>query len=389
MQTMQHVRLVEDLSLDIALNLEDLLYLGKPRNKPLCLCPRPKHNIELWPRPLIKYFGCEDCSRILEYNCKDPRDVNLQVKTNEVLSTLAYGVDVRALSLDSLKEITECLLEMNQEVVKVILDSKKDIWRNEELFELVQDYFNDSLHALDFYASLENCLKHVRDAHLQILAALHCFEEEDGEGRCSYSKILEELTKFKEAGDPFTKEFFEIFQTIYKQQKSMLKNIQTWRKISSMILVATFAAILIYSVMTAMVASLPVMAVPAAATTMDAIGKWIDSLWKNYEEALKRPKEVITSMQASIFVALKVLDKMRITIDPLDVQMKSLLQKADFLIEAGAEALKLGIVDIKKKLRDFMKDVEGLGKDVDMCSRIIQRSRLVVVQRIDAIENCC
>ncbi|KAL3730665.1 hypothetical protein ACJRO7_027662 [Eucalyptus globulus] len=328
----------------------------------------------------------------------DPRtfNANLQARTNQVLSTLASGVDVQTLSLDSLKEISECLLEMNQEVVKVILDSKKDIWRNEELLKLVQDYFNDSLPTLDFCASLENCLKHVRDAHLQIFTALHCFEEEDGEGCCSYTKILEELTKFKETGDPFTREFFELFQTIYKLQKFMLKklwikkkkiekklkSIQMWRKISSMIPVVTFAAILIYSVTTARVASPPVVVALAAATAMDAIGKWIDSLWKNCEEALKRREEVITSMQASIFVALKDLDKMRITIDPLEVQMKSLLQKADFPIEAGAEAVKLRIADIKKKLRDFMKDAKGLGKDVDMCSCNIQRSRLVVLQRI-------
>ncbi|XP_039173674.1 UPF0496 protein At4g34320 [Eucalyptus grandis] len=161
-----------------------------------------------------------------------------------------------------------------------------------------------------------------------------------------------------------------------KKIEKKLKSIQMWRKISSMIPVATFAAILIYSVTTATVASPPVVAALAAATAMDVIGKWIDSLWRNCEEALKRREE------AGIFVALKDLDKMRITIDPLEVQIKSLLQKADFPIEAGAEAVKLGIADIKKKLRDFMKDAKGLGKDVNMCSCNIQRSRLVVLQRI-------
>lgn len=124
-------------------------------------------------------------------------NANLQARTDKVLSTLSSGVDVGALSLDSLKEITECLLEMNQEVVKVILDSKKDIWRNEELFELVQDYFNDSLPTLDFCASLENCLKHVHDAHLQIFTALHCFEEEDGEGCCRYMYLSSQGTSFR------------------------------------------------------------------------------------------------------------------------------------------------------------------------------------------------
>ncbi|XP_056160977.1 UPF0496 protein At4g34320-like [Syzygium oleosum] len=191
----------------------------------------------------------------------------------------------------------------------------------------------------------------------------------------SYSKILEELTKFKETRDPFPKEFFVIFQTIHKQQKSMLKKlrikkneiekklktIQTWKKISTMILVAIFAAILIWSVMTPAVAATPVTAALAAATAipMDAIGKWIDSLWKIYENELKGWEEVITSMQT-----------------------KRLLQKADFPIEEGAEAVKLGIADIKKKLRDFVKAVEGLGKHVDMCSHNIQKSRIEVLQRI-------
>ncbi|KAF8022053.1 hypothetical protein BT93_G2250 [Corymbia citriodora subsp. variegata] len=307
-------------------------------------------------------------------------DANLEARMNQVLNTLASGVDVRALSLDSLKEITECLLEMNQEVVKVILDSKKDIWRNQELFELAQDYFRNSLHTLDFCASLENCLKHNCDAHLLIFAALPCFEEEDGEGCCSYSKILEELTKFKETKDPFTKELFEIFQTIHKQQKSMLKKLwikkkkivkklkskQTWRKISSMVQVATFAAILICLVM----AAPPVTAALVAATAipMDAISQWIDSLWKNYEEALKRQEEVITSMQVGVFVALKDLDKIRIMIDLLEERIESLLQKADFPFEEGVEAVKFRIADIKKKLRDIMKDVKGLGKYVNMCS---------------------
>ncbi|XP_056160997.1 UPF0496 protein At4g34320-like [Syzygium oleosum] len=133
--------------------------------------------------------------------------------------------------------------------------------------------------------------------------------------------------------------------------------------------------------MTPAVAATPVTAALAAATAipMDAIGKWIDSIWKNYENELKGWEEVITSMQ---LVALELLNKIRSMIDPLEVQTRRLLQKADFPIEEGAEAVKLGIADIKKKLRDFMKGVEGLGKHADMCSRNIQKSRIEVLQRI-------
>ncbi|XP_031253164.1 UPF0496 protein 1-like isoform X2 [Pistacia vera] len=41
-----------------------------------------------------------------------------------------------------------------------------------------------------------------------------------------YVKTLEELKKFKEAGNPFTEEFFTLFQLVYKQQLSMLQKLQ-------------------------------------------------------------------------------------------------------------------------------------------------------------------
>lgn len=190
-------------------------------------------------------------------------DTCLQARTRDVIHSLASGVEVRAVSLESLKGITECLLEMNQEVVKVILDCKKDIWRNQELFELVEEYFDNSLKTLDFCASLEKCLKRIRDQQLMILMALQQFENEDGgddevvDGRERYCKTLEELSKFKDAGDPFTKEFFTVFQSVYRHQMVMLEKLQSkknkldkklkyihaWRKVSSIIFAGLFQII--------------------------------------------------------------------------------------------------------------------------------------------------
>ncbi|GFQ08702.1 upf0496 protein at4g34320, partial [Phtheirospermum japonicum] len=173
-------------------------------------------------------------------------DTTLQTRTRNVIHSLAQGVEVKALSFESLKQTTECLLELNQEVVKVILDCKKDIWKNQELFDLVEEYFDNSLKTLDFCAALEKCLKRAR------------LEEENGNGNEKYSKALEELRNFKDAGDPFTDEFFQVFQNVYLHQMQMLeklqlkkikldkklKYIQSWRKISSIIFAATFAAVL-------------------------------------------------------------------------------------------------------------------------------------------------
>lgn len=323
-------------------------------------------------------------------------DNALQARTNNVINTLAVGVEVRALSLGSLREVTACLLEMNQEVVKVILECKKDIWKNQELFELVEEYFENSLRTLDFCTALEKCLKRARDNQLLILVALQQFEEEDEVEGCRYTRTLEELKNFKAAGDPFTEEFFQIFQSVYRQQMVMLEKLQlrkskldkklkyihAWRKVSSMIFAATFAAVLICSVVAAAMAAPPVAAALAAAASipLGSMGKWIDSLLKNYEHALKGQKEVISAMQVGTYVAIKDLDTIRVLIDKLEIKIESLLKTTDFAITE--EAVKFGIEEIKILLEGFMKSVDDLGLQADMCSRDIRRARTVVLQRI-------
>ncbi|KAL2254719.1 UNVERIFIED_CONTAM: hypothetical protein Sindi_0266600 [Sesamum indicum] len=325
-------------------------------------------------------------------------DTTLQVRTNNVINSIAAGVEVRALSFDSLREVTECLLEMNQEVVKVILDCKKDIWKNQELFELVEEYFENSLKTLDFCAALEKCLKSARDRQLLIHVALQQFEEEDGvEGNNGrYLRTLEELKNFRDAGDPFTEEFFQIFQSVYRQQMLMLEKLQSrknkldkklkyihaWRKVSSIIFAATFAAVLICSVVAAAMAAPPVAAALAAATSipLGSMGRWIDSLLKNYENAVKGQKEIINCMNVGTYVTIKDLDSIRVLIDRLEIEIESLMQSADFAI--NEEAVKLAVAEIRKKLVVFVKNIEELGAQADNCSRDIRRARTVILQRI-------
>ncbi|XP_072980323.1 UPF0496 protein 1-like [Typha angustifolia] len=329
-------------------------------------------------------------------------DTTLQQRTSRVISTLAMGVEVRSLSFDSLREVTGCLLEMNQEVVKVILECKKDIWNNPQLFDLVEDYFENSLQTLDFCTALEKCLKKARDSQLIVHVALQRFEEEEEleeeeDGRKKYSRTLEELRHFKAAGDPFTEEFFQVFQSVYRQQLSMLeklqqrktkldkkiKSIKAWRKVSSIIFVATFAAIIICSVVAAAIAAPPIAAALAAASSIPvgSMGKWIDSLFKDYQEALKGQKEVLSSIQVGTYIAVKDLESIRILLDRLEVQISSLLDNADFALR-DEEAVKFGIEEIRKKLEVFMKSIEDLGDQADRCSRDIRKARTVVLQRI-------
>lgn len=330
-------------------------------------------------------------------------DTALQERTNRVFSTLALGVEFRSLSFNSLKEVTGSLLEMNQEVVNVILECKEDIWKNPDLSDVVREYFENSLQILDFCTALEKCLNNARDSQLIIQVALRRFEEEEEEkeveedGKKKYVRTVEELRHFKAAGNPFTEEFVQMFQSVYMQQLSMLqklkqrknkvdrklKKIKAWRKVSCIIFAATFTTILICSVVAAAVAAPPVAAALAAAVSIPvgSMGKWINSLFKKYQQAVEEQNEILRSMNVSTYIVVKDLDSIRVLVERLELQINALLDNADFVLR-DEEAVRFGIKGIKEKLEVFMKSMDDLGGQVDRCSRNIRKARTVVLQKI-------
>ncbi|GAV76771.1 DUF677 domain-containing protein [Cephalotus follicularis] len=328
-------------------------------------------------------------------------DATVHERTARFVNTLASGVEVRSLSFDSLREVTSCLLEMNQEVVKVILECKKDIWNNQELFALVEEYFDNSIMNLDFCTSLENCLKRSRNSQLIIQWAVRRFEEEakggNDVGGMKYTNTLEELRKFKAAGDPFTEEFFMLFKSVYKQQKSMLqklelrkkrldkklKSLKTWRRVSNVLFVAAFVSVLIFSVVAAAIAAPPVVTALAAALAVPvgSVGKWCSVLWKRCENELKGQREMVSSMWTGTFITIQDMDNVRLLVNKLEIVVESLMQKTDFA-QRDDEAVTLAIEEIKKKLEEFTQSIDVLIKHADKCSRDIRMARTVILQRI-------
>lgn len=333
-------------------------------------------------------------------------DATIQAHINRAISSLSTGVEVRSLSFDALREVTNSLLEMNQDVVKVLLDCQKDVWRNQELFSLVEIYFENSLKTLEFCTALENCLKRTRDNQLMMIQlAVSHFEGEvaDGVDGGKYVKTLQELRKFKAAGDPFTEGFFELFHLVYNQHLSMfaklrqrkgtldkkLKSVKTWRRVSNVIFVAAFVSVLIFSVVAAAMAAPPVVTALAAALAvpMGPVGKWCNSLWKRYETALKGQRGVINTMQIGTFVTMKDLESIRALVGKVEIKVESLMQNADFALREEEEAVKLAMDDIKKKLEEFMDDIQKLSLHGDKCSREITWARTVLLQKIMKTPN--
>ncbi|KAL6640907.1 hypothetical protein ACP70R_019088 [Stipagrostis hirtigluma subsp. patula] len=343
--------------------------------------------------------------------CADPElrtfDAALRRRASRAISAVASGVEVRSLSLGSLREVTACLLDMNQEVVRVVLASKRDVWRSPDLFDLVEGYFDGSLHTLDFLAALDASLRRARDSQLVLHLALQRLRRDDGAGGVQeplaapaadrYSRALGELRRFKAAGDPFTADFFAAFQAVYRQHLAMLgklrqrkrrldrriRSVRAWRRVSGVVFVTTFAALLVCSVVAAAIAAPPVAAALAAAASLPvgSVGKWVDSLLKQYQDALHGHKEAVSAMQVGTFIAIEDLDGIRVLVDRLEVQLGSMVDCIEFA-ERDDEALRLGVEEVKKKLEVFMKGVDDLGEQADRCSRDIRRARTVVLQRI-------
>lgn len=332
-------------------------------------------------------------------------DATLQERTSRAINSIAVGLDFRALSLDSLREVTECLLEMNQEVVNVILQCKKDIWKDQDLYDLVNDYFENSLQSLDFCTALEACLKRALHTQSIILLSLQKFEEEHENAQAHsqeesvnpYPKTLQELSNFKATGDPFPQEFFSLFQDVYKQQVLMLEKLQAkkrkldkklksmkgWRKVSNVIFIAAFVSVLICSVVAAAVTAPPVVTAlaAAAAVPLGSMGKWLNSIWSKCERDLKGQREVIFSMQIGNYVVIKDLDSIRVLVDKLQIEIEALLQTADFAMRED-EAVVIAVAEIKKKVNGFMKTIQDLNDHADKCSRDIRRARAVILRRI-------
>ncbi|KAJ6732971.1 TRANSMEMBRANE PROTEIN [Salix koriyanagi] len=336
-------------------------------------------------------------------------DATLHGRTNHVIKILADGVELRSLgsfkevtnsveirSLGSFKEVTNCLLDMNQDVVKVILESKEDIWDNPELFGMVKKYFKRSVKTMEFCTALGSSLERAKNSQLILQLAIEQFEEEvemkDGALDKKFEKTLEGLQKFKAAGDPFTPQYFALFQSVYEQQVSMLKKLEsrmkkhdeklksmeTWRRVSNVLFVSAFISVLIISVLAAAVAAPPVVTALEGAMTVPigSGGKWCNTLWNRYEKAWEEEKGLVRSIEVGTSVTIKDMVNIRVLVNKFQVEIESLLRNEEDL------AVKLVIDEIKTKMAVFMESIEDLAAHAGKCHEDIIVARRVILNRI-------
>ncbi|XP_059668907.1 UPF0496 protein 1-like [Cornus florida] len=179
-------------------------------------------------------------------------DSTFQQSTSRVIHSLVVDVGIGKLSLNSLGEVTGYYCKTNELVVKFLEEREEDTLKNEDQFDVVKDYFDNSLQTLDFCNALQKCLKGARESQLTIQVALQPSEEEEKEGfdgkRKIYSSTLQELKNFETAGDPFTREFFLVFQPLKSALDKKSNKMKFWRTIWNVIFGVTFVSALIFTI---------------------------------------------------------------------------------------------------------------------------------------------
>ncbi|VVB04309.1 unnamed protein product [Arabis nemorensis] len=186
-------------------------------------------------------------------------DSLLHQRTNRLISVLRAEGETQFLSLNSHIEVCGFLLELSEDVVRVIIESKEDVWKNKDLMSLVNAYFKSTAKTLDFFNTVENWVKRTEISQLIIRFAVKQFETEDlgGNKKKKYAKTLEELNKFKNVGDVFGDEFVTQYKSVYEQQVLLLeelrkmkvkldkkqRNAKIWKTLSNVVFATAYVSV--------------------------------------------------------------------------------------------------------------------------------------------------
>ena len=161
-----------------------------------------------------------------------------------------------------------------------------------------------------------------------------------------YAKTLEELNKFKAMGDPFDGEFLTQCESVYEQQVLLLeelgklkakldkkqRNVKIWRRLSSVVFITAFVSALILSVAAPAMSAPVVLTVVASglSTPIDVVGKWCNEMWKKYENAVRRQRELVLSVETGARVN-KIARKNYES--KLRIRISSVLETVEFAVE--------------------------------------------------------
>ncbi|KAG6547386.1 hypothetical protein Mapa_010834 [Marchantia paleacea] len=328
----------------------------------------------------------------------------MKQRTEKVLGSLENGMKQGGLELSALKDVTNGVMGMNEEVVDYIVACDQNVWANEEMKELVSDYFRNSLEALDFCGVLERSVQQARDNQIYIEAALSQMPEDGNPSDDACKQILQELDNFERADNPFSAEFSKLFLEVYDRQRKLQerltekrkkyqkkeRNLRVMKKITTVILTASCVSLVVCAAVAMAVAS-PVTAssVSAAASLpFEFMHSWLHRLWAHYEQKIRTERGIVDAAHWGTWVAIKDLDTINTEVRRLKNEIEGFNRNIEFARDRGDSlAVQNSIRMIRKKHEQFVKQLDDLASHVNECIKRVTTARSRVLVKILSQSN--
>ncbi|KAL0801301.1 hypothetical protein Bca101_056477 [Brassica carinata] len=326
-------------------------------------------------------------------------DSSLHLQTSNLIRSFnAGGGKTEDVSL-----VCGYLRELSENVAKIIIDSKEDVLKNEELKSLVDLYYENTTKTLNLFNTVENRVKKSEISLLNIRVAIKKFEKESmdvdlGGSKKKYEGTLEDLNKVIAMGDPFGDEFLEQCASVCTEQLRLLekfpelqveldkkqKNVKRRRRLATIVFGAAFFSFFALSMYLCIVVAPPVVAAVAIGLTktVGTAGIWANEMVKDYEETLESKKDLLRLTQSCTKSNMEAMKTIRNLVENLITRISSILKTVEGVQTRDEEAVKLAMQVIIKNVDGFAEKIEEVGENVAKCSKLVASGKVRVLEYI-------
>lgn len=322
-------------------------------------------------------------------------DCSLRIQTGKAVAAVANSV-----SLDSLKEVTTALTNVDLEAMEVILERTGDVSDKSYFRDLIEEFYDNSQATLEFCTAVESSVKKAIDNQLILKSALSVMPMDRSPSVAESERILRLFTLFKQAEDPFGEGFVLKFIAVrdrhthllqklsvkYKVLDEKHKKAKLRSKVLSILFGAAVAAILICTVVAAAIAAPPIASALLAVCSfpLTSMGEWVRSICSKYEKEVKDQQEKIQMMINQTRVAIHGLEDIRVLVESLETKLKFIISDIENAIhyEEDVIALEEVVMKIMTERAAFVRELNGLHAYIVHAERRIRGARTLVTQSL-------
>ncbi|KAF3786223.1 hypothetical protein EJ110_NYTH25824 [Nymphaea thermarum] len=287
---------------------------------------------------------------------------------------------------------TTCLLDTNDHAAEEILAYKEDIRSNDQLYDIVKEYFDLSYKTLDFLFDLQRRLNELKGKLAMLRSSFqHPTSRE--------TKVLA-LEKFRDC-EGFNADLISSLTNVITAHTCFLVKLQGWkdksekrinilrrrRKMIYVLFVTVFVCAVVCSILAAALHALPLLAsLPAAAVTLTSWGpltSWVENLWKGEESNLQSDVQIAEKVKRSNSVVIHELRGIKLSVKAL-MDQKAILESNTELVLGTADDnfILNNMKSIMQTSRRLIERMDKLDEQVTTCCSGIENRRSEILERI-------